>query len=255
MRFKTVLTALTIAAALAMPAGLKAEGSATKAEPASSETKAEQAADTSSETKPVNMDDLSYSIGMEIALNMKSSDVNLNLGMVIEAMQDVHAGKTPRLSEEEVLAVRNQFAAEQQTKQQEMAMKEPMDNQKASDTFLAKNKSEEGVITTASGLQYKILREGDADGKLPTNADRVEVHYKGTFLNGEEFDNSYTRGKPTTFGVTQVIKGWTEGLKLMKTGSKFQFWIPPELAYGQGRPGIPPNSMLIFEVELLSIVK
>ena len=111
-----------------------------------------------------------------------------------------------------------------------------------------------GVSVTDSGLQYRVLQEGT--GVKPTTSDKVSVHYKGTLTDGTQFDSSYDRGQPATFGVTQVIKGWTEGLQLMAEGSKYEFVIPSELAYGApGRPGIPPNSVLIFEVELLEVLK
>jgi FKBP-type peptidyl-prolyl cis-trans isomerase len=126
-------------------------------------------------------------------------------------------------------------------------------SKKEGEDFLAANKSKEGVKTTASGLQYKVLKEGK--GPKPKSTDTVKVHYRGTLLDGTEFDSSYKRGEPVEFPLDQVIKGWTEGLQLMPAGSKYQFWIPANLAYGEpGNRGIPPNSTLIFEVELLEIV-
>ncbi len=125
-------------------------------------------------------------------------------------------------------------------------------NKEEGESFLAENKTKEGVETTESGLQYKVMTEGD--GPKPTPDSKVKVHYKGTLLDGTVFDSSYDRGEPITFGVTQVIPGWTEGLQLMSVGSKYMFWIPPGLAYGeQGNRSIPANSTLIFEVELLEI--
>jgi len=136
----------------------------------------------------------------------------------------------------------------------EIQLKESEKDKAAGDAFLAENKTKEGVITTESGLQYKVLKEGN--GPKPTSTDQVKVHYTGKFLDGTVFDSSTQRGEPVTFGVTQVIPGWTEGLQIMPTGSKYMFWIPSDLAYGpQGYQGIKPNSTLEFEVELLEIVK
>src|SRR5438477_12695973 len=132
-------------------------------------------------------------------------------------------------------------------------MKEAMDlNKKAGTEFLEANKAKEGVVTLPSGLQYKILTEGT--GPKPTAADTVSCNYRGTLLDGTEFDSSYKRGQPASFPVAGVIKGWTEALQLMKVGAKYQLFVPANLAYGeQGRPGIPPNSPLIFEVELMDV--
>ena len=139
--------------------------------------------------------------------------------------------------------------SEKARKRQDLSEK----NRIEGETFLAENKNKPGVITTASGLQYKILQKGD--GPVPTNTDRVKVHYRGKLLDGTEFDSSYERGTPATFAVTGVIKGWTEALQLMKVGSKYELYIPSELAYGKNGSGpqIGPDSVLIFEVELLSI--
>lgn len=124
-------------------------------------------------------------------------------------------------------------------------------NHSAASKFLAENSKKPGVMTTASGLQYKVLKEGS--GNSPKASDTVVVNYRGTLLDGKEFDSSYTRGEPATFPVGGVIPGWTEALQLMKPGAKYQLWIPPALAYDQGRPGIPPGSLLAFDVELLKV--
>jgi FKBP-type peptidyl-prolyl cis-trans isomerase FklB len=147
-----------------------------------------------------------------------------------------------------------QLQKEMQEKQQAKAAAEGDANKKEGDAFLAANKTKEGVVTLPSGLQYKILKEGN--GPRPTASDSVVCNYKGTLINGTEFDSSYKRGEPATFPVTGVIKGWTEALQLMPVGSKWQLFIPPDLAYGpRGTPGGPigPNATLIFEVELISI--
>ncbi len=143
------------------------------------------------------------------------------------------------------------FSAEQTAKPAEV--KDQGKTQMTGDQFLAENAKKEGVKTTASGLQYKALKEGT--GPKPKATDTVTVNYRGTFIDGKEFDSSYKRNQPATFPLNGVIKGWTEGLQLMPVGSKYMFYIPPALAYGErGYPGaVPPNSVLIFEVELLSI--
>lgn len=158
-------------------------------------------------------------------------------------------GSGPSLiSEGQEREIINQYSVELKAKQKAMAEKSEADGQ----AFLAKNKSSNGVVTLPSGLEYKILTEGK--GESPKAEDEVTVNYRGTLVDGSEFDNSYTRGQPATFKVTGVIKGWTEALQLMKPGAKWQLFVPSNLAYGPGgRPGIPPNSMLIFEVELLSV--
>ncbi len=189
----------------------------------------------------------SYSLGLSLGTNIKRNGVDpaeVDLDLFVRGFRDAN-GASPLLNETEA---RSAILAYQTEARQRMAAK----NKATADEFLAANKSKEGVVTTASGLQYKILAEGA--GNPPKATDNVTVHYKGTLLDGTEFDSSYKRGQPATFGVTQVIKGWTEALQLMKPGAKWQLFIPPNLAYGeQGRPGIPPNSLLIFEVELLSV--
>ena len=145
------------------------------------------------------------------------------------------------------MAFRKEFAAMQQKKREELAVKDKAEG----DAFLATNKNNPGVVTLPDGLQYKVLTNGS--GAMPTNTDTVTVNYRGTLLDGTEFDSSYKRGQPAKFPVTGVIRGWTEALLKMNVGSKWQLFVSPELAYGErGRPGIPPNSVLVFEIELLS---
>ena len=152
------------------------------------------------------------------------------------------------MSEQEVRETMMAFEKDIQQKQAATAQKNAAEAEK----FLGENKTKEGVKTAGSGLQYKVLKEGA--GAQPKSSDSVTVNYRGTLLDGTEFDSSYKRGEPATFPVGGVIKGWTEALQLMKVGSKFQLFIPANLAYGeQGRPGIPPNSVLIFEVELMDV--
>ena len=194
-------------------------------------------------------DKASYSIGLNIGSNFKKQNVELNPDALLAGVKDALSGKKPALSETEVREVMTTWSKDLGEKQKAMADKNAADGKK----FLEDNKKKDGVKTTASGLQYKVLKEGN--GAQPKAADTVTVDYKGTLIDGTEFDSSYKRGQPATFPVNGVIKGWTEGLQLMKTGAKYQFFIPSELAYGQRAmgPDISPNSTLIFEVELKSV--
>lgn len=202
-------------------------------------------------------DKISYFIGQQIGQQVKSQGLEVNSKILGESIADVLAEKESRLSQEEMGKVMTLLQEQMRKKQQEMIEKNKKlgeTNKKAGEAFLAKNKSKKGVKTTASGLQYMVMKEGK--GKKPKSTDRVKVHYKGTLLDGKEFDSSYKRNAPATFGLNQVIKGWTEGLQLMPVGSKYKFFIPSQLAYGpSGQSTIPPHSTLVFEVELLSIEK
>jgi FKBP-type peptidyl-prolyl cis-trans isomerase FklB len=205
------------------------------------------------EEKPPQLKDLkdkaSYAIGLNFGMNFKRQNVDLNIDAFVAGLKDGSTtGKKPLLTEQEVRETMMAFEKDMQQKQTETAQK----NGAAAEKFLAENKSKEGVKTTASGLQYKVLKEGS--GAQPKSSDTVTVNYRGTLIDGTEFDSSYKRGQPASFPVGGVIKGWTEALQLMKVGSKLQLFIPANLAYGeQGRPGIPPNSLLIFEVELMDV--
>jgi FKBP-type peptidyl-prolyl cis-trans isomerase FklB len=202
----------------------------------------------------------SYALGMNIGKNLgdtlKRQSVDVDWKLVQQGLKDsTTTGTKTRLTEEEAKAVLNEVQTEVQKQQQEKMKEEAEKNKADSEKFLASNKGKEGVVTLPSGLQYKIVKEGT--GPKPTATDKVECNYKGTLIDGKEFDSSYKRGSPATFGVGQVIKGWTEALQLMPVGSTWQLFIPPNLAYGErGEPrgGIGPNQALIFEVELISIV-
>jgi FKBP-type peptidyl-prolyl cis-trans isomerase FklB len=194
----------------------------------------------------------SYSLGYQFGQGAKSQGLDINVELYTSGIRDALSGSKPQLSEEEmrqtVLELQKRFIAAREKELKEMSVK----NLAAGKVFLEENKKKEGVKTLPSGLQYKVLAEGP--GKTPKAADNVTVNYKGTFINGAEFDSSYKRGKPATFQVDKVVKGWTEALQLMKEGSKWQLFIPPELGYGErGTGNIPPNSILVFEVELISV--
>lgn len=200
-------------------------------------------------------DKISYSIGMNIGNSLKQQPFEVNPDLVAAGLKDMLKGVKPLLTEAEVEAVLGAFQREMMAKQQAEASKKGDENQKVGETFLTANKKKEGVKTTASGLQYKIVKAGT--GPLPKATDTVKTHYRGTLIDGTEFDSSYKRNQPATFPVNGVIKGWTEALQLMPVGSKWQLFIPSELAYGPRGAGrdIGPNATLIFDIELLGIEK
>jgi FKBP-type peptidyl-prolyl cis-trans isomerase FklB len=199
----------------------------------------------------------SYALGMNIGNglggNLKKQSVEVDPALVSQGLKDAMGGAKTRLTQEEAQAVLNEVQTEVRKQQQEKTQESSAKNKTEGEAFLAANKSKEGVVTLPSGLQYKILTAGT--GPKPTASDSVKCNYRGTLINGTEFDSSYKRGQPATFGVGQVIKGWTEALQLMPVGSKWQLVIPSSLAYGERGAGaeIGPDSTLIFEVELLSI--
>lgn len=200
-------------------------------------------------------DSVSYSIGVDIGRSMKKQDLELDLNVMLGGMKDAMAGKM-QLTDEQMQAVMQSFQAEMMQKMQAKREKESAENIAQGKKFLDENAKKEGIKTTASGLQYKVIKT-NAGGKTPSDTNTVRVHYRGTLINGTEFDSSIKRGQPAEFPVNGVIRGWTEALKLMKTGEKFQLFIPGDLGYGaQGAPpSIPPHAVLIFDVELLEIVK
>jgi FKBP-type peptidyl-prolyl cis-trans isomerase FklB len=191
---------------------------------------------------------VSYAIGLNIGVNMSKQKLPVNPDALSAGIRDGLANK-PKINDTEVRETMMAFQKDMVEKEKAAGEKNASEGAK----FLEDNKKKEGVKTTASGLQYKSLKEGS--GAQPKASDTVTVNYRGTLMDGTEFDSSYKRNKPATFPLNGVIKGWTEGLQLMKKGSKYQFFIPANLAYGEGSPGagIPPNSTLIFEVELLEI--
>lgn len=195
---------------------------------------------------------LGYVFGMEIGAQLKQGGAEIDVDTLAEAIKTVYSGGEPALTQEQAAAIRNDYIAKRRA-EAEAAQKDLAANNAAEgDRFLLENAQKEGVNVTDSGLQYEVISMGD--GPKPAATDTVTVHYRGTLLNGTEFDSSYSRNQEATFGLNQVIPGWTEGLQLMPVGSKFKFFIPSSLAYGpNGPPSIGPNATLVFEVELLGI--
>lgn len=211
-----------------------------------------------SEDKPVLKDKkekVSYSIGLDIGNTLKRQSIEIDPDVLAKGLKDSYTGGKPLMSEQEVRETMMAFQKEMMAKQQERMKALSEKNKKEGDAFLAENKKKDGVKTLSSGLQYKVITEGK--GNMPKATDSVTVNYKGTLIDGTEFDSSYKRGQPATFPVKGVIAGWTEALQLMKEGSKWQLVIPSNLAYGEQGAGnnIGPNAVLIFEVELISIAK
>jgi FKBP-type peptidyl-prolyl cis-trans isomerase FkpA len=193
--------------------------------------------------------DISYFFGYAFGNNLlQGGNKEVDFDNIKRGLEDAMGGRNPRLTEEDQKAVVAEIQSRQK-KVQEMAQQQGLD---AAREYLANSATNEGVTVTESGLQYKVLVEGT--GKKPTASNTVKVHYEGTLITGQVFDSSIKRGEPVEFQLNRVIPGWTEGLQLMQEGAKFKFVIPPELGYGAGGTGgIPPNSVLIFEVELLEV--
>ncbi|HTY12106.1 MAG TPA: FKBP-type peptidyl-prolyl cis-trans isomerase [Bacteroidota bacterium] len=196
---------------------------------------------------------VSYIIGTDIARNLKKQGIDIDPETLFMGLKDAFANQKLVLSDSEIQQIMAAFQQEMMEKQSKQTEELAGKNQKEGEAFLAENKKKDSVITLPSGLQYKVITEGT--GKKPGLNDTVTTHYRGTLIDGTEFDNSYKRGEPATFPVNGVIPGWTEALQHMKVGSKWQLFIPANLAYGERGAGqaIGPNATLIFEVELLSI--
>ncbi len=215
----------------------------------------QKAAQTQPQTAPAMSDKekTSYSIGLNIGLNLHEQEVQIDVPSLTKGIQDGLGNAKPALSEADIRAtlvtLQKEVAERQDAKKKTMAEK----NIKEGDSLLTANKTKEGVVALPSGLQYKVITQGK--GPKPTASDTVVTHYKGTFIDGKQFDSSYDRGEPATFTVNGVIPGWTEALQLMPVGSKWQLWVPSQLAYGENgfQNVIPPNAALLFEIELISI--
>jgi FKBP-type peptidyl-prolyl cis-trans isomerase FklB len=266
---KTTLTSWILALALTATAGFAAaQGSSSpksnpaqgaaktggsQATPAASPTPSAQPAATPNPNFKSDKERQSYAVGMNIGESLHRQPVDLDTTALMQGLKDSMSGGKMLMTEDEAKTALTELTQQVRAKQEEKVKQAADNNKKEGEAFLAANKTKPGVVTTPSGLQYKVLTEGK--GPKPTAADKVSCNYKGTLINGTEFDSSYKRGQPAIFPVGQVIKGWTEALQLMPVGSKWQLFIPADLAYGERGAGsdIGPGATLIFEVELLSI--
>ncbi|MFO7707356.1 MAG: FKBP-type peptidyl-prolyl cis-trans isomerase [Desulfobacterales bacterium] len=204
---------------------------------------------------PKNFEEkISYVMGREIGQSLGEAPIAVDINTFIRGMQDAIQKRPSALTPADEETVKAEFSARMQAVQAAKTAALAEENRKSEDAFLAKNKSAKGVVTTASGLQYEVLKPGT--GAKPKETDRVKVNYRGTLLDGTEFDSSYARNQPAVFAVNGVIAGWTEGLQLMPLGGKYRLWVPSKLAYGERGAGraIGPNALLVFEVEPLEIV-
>lgn len=240
---KIIITILLPLTAFAAQAQVAKKGAPVKKTTTTAKTTAKPVGTTFKSTA----DSASYSFGISMASSLKNQGLNaLNYNLVIKGLQDAFGGKTPLLTEAQSKTAIERLFRTSSEKKYAVQIAEGK-------SFLEKNKKTEGILTTPSGLQYQVLTKGT--GTKPKATDTVLVHYRGTLLNGKEFDSSYARNEPISFPLDRVIKGWTEGLQLMQTGSKYKFFIPYNLAYGEREMGndIPAYSTLIFEVELLKV--
>lgn len=195
---------------------------------------------------------ISYVVGYQMGGSVKNAGIDVNIEELIRGIKDAVEGRDGAVSEEEAQQVMMRLQGVIREKRQQAMAAQASENKTKADSFLAENAKADGVKTTASGLQYKVVQEGN--GPSPKEGDTVTVHYRGTLVDGKEFDSSYSRNEPATFQVGQMIPGFDEGLQLMKQGGKYTLYIPPDLGYGTRNMGpIPPNSLLIFDVELLKV--
>jgi len=238
--------------------GQAASGQArTAAKKPASTTAAKKPATTAKTAAPLTLktdnEKQSYAMGMNLGMGLRHQGMTLDPALVARGMKDAMGGGKTALTEDEARTVIQKLQGDVRQKMEAKSKEEGTANRKVGEEFLAANKTKEGVVTLPSGLQYKILTAGT--GAKPTTTDTVSCNYRGTLINGKEFDSSYKRGQPASFQVGGVIKGWTEALQLMPVGSKWQLFIPADLAYGDRGAGgdIGPGETLIFEVELLSI--
>ncbi len=238
---------MTVAAALLLAGCNQGEKKETEREQASASAAAGALQDEKAK--------LSYAIGMDIGRSLKNLGADIDEAALSEGISDRLNGRKLKLSDEEAIKVQQAFFNKRAEKQAAERKAQAEKNKAEGEKFLAENAKRKGVHVTESGLQYEVLKQGD--GPRPKVTDRVKVHYRGTLIDGTEFDSSYARGEPVVFPLGGVIKGWTEGVQLMSVGSKYRFYLPPELAYGERGAGqrIGPNATLIFEVELLGIEK
>ena len=233
--------------------GARAQQTSTPTKPATAASSPSASSSTPSSALTTDKAKQSYALGANIGRNLKGDGLDVDPNIVAEGLKDVLSGGKVQMTDAEIQETLTKLRTEMIAKQKEDMDRMGTANKKAGDAYLAANKAKPGVVTLPSGLQYKILKEGT--GPKPTTSDTVVCNYAGTLIDGTEFDSSYKRGEPATFGVGQVIKGWTEALQLMPVGSKWQLVIPPDLAYGSKGAGnvIGPDSTLVFDVELMSI--
>ena len=262
-RSMTLQTAMrwTTALGMALLAGIASGQQAPAVDKTQQETqadKAEQEAVPASKTQQDEptiqswKDKVSYAFGINLGRDLVRQRSDLNVDLLMKALADALAGNKLIMTDDEVTATLKTFEAQQKHDFEHAKMMVGAKNKKAVETFVAENVKKEGVITLPNGLQYRVLKQGD--GKTPALDDRVVCHYRGTLVDGTEFDSSYRRNQPATLPVKGLIAGWTQALQLMPVGSRWQIFIPPQLAYGEKIVGgIGPNAMLIFEVELISI--
>jgi len=233
--------------------GALAQQPSTATKPATAASSPSASSSAQSSAFKTDKDKQSYAIGENIGHSLKSDGLDVDPNIVAQGLKDAMTGAKSQMSDAEMQDAMSKLRAQVIAHKQEEMQRAGEANKKAGEQFLAANKAKEGVVTLPSGLQYKVLKEGT--GPKPAASDTVVCNYRGTLIDGTEFDSSYKRGEPATFSVNQVIKGWTEALQLMPVGSKWQLYIPPDLAYGSNGAGnaIGPDSTLVFEVELLSI--
>lgn len=211
--------------------------------------------DLSSDTLETDQQKLGYALGHDLARSLENAKDEIDTAALKRGIDDAFGGKEPLMDEESREEVKTAVAKRLQAQAAKKHDQEAQANLEEGQAFLRDNAKNEGVKTTESGLQYQVMTEGE--GENPTAQDKVTVNYKGTLIDGTVFDSSYDRGEPVTFPLSNVIKGWTEGVQLMKPGAKYKFFIPAELAYGERGAGgrIGPNEALVFEVELLEVEK
>lgn len=248
-------------AATKKPVEKKAEKTAEKKADKPAAEKKMDGADTKEGAKPAvksafnnDKDKLSYIIGQQVGGGLKRDGLEINVKILGESIESAVAGKPSLMSDGEIKEFMMEFGKKMQEKMEAKHKESAQKGTAEGKAFLEKMAKEEGVKSTPSGLLYKVIKEGT--GAQPKASDKVRVHYTGKFIDGKKFDSSYDRNEPTEFGLAQVIKGWTEGLQLMKEGSKYMLYIPSELGYGADtrNPDMPPNSVLVFEVELLKVI-
>jgi FKBP-type peptidyl-prolyl cis-trans isomerase len=259
MRNRLATLLISSTSAIVLLGAVFAQQTPAKTPPAAATKKTTTAKRTTAPAKPkpvvltTQQDKISYAIGMSMAKSVQRQSLEVEPDILVKGLKDVLAGNKPLLTDEQASATLTALQTDMRAKQQEKAQQLAVSNKKEGEDFLAANKSKEGVVTLPSGLQYKVLQAGS--GPKPSASDSVVCNYRGKLINGTEFDSSYKRGQPATFPVSGVIKGWTEALQLMPVGSKWQLFVPSDLAYGERGtgPDIGPNATLIFEVELVSI--